>query len=198
MTHIAEPGKLSEYISINTQSGMLAYWVIELGPINTTTNQYDYTIVTDQYGITLYVYASNINQFFSLYNDDVINDLQSKGYNDLVLINQNSTICIYEHSQHHHADDDDNSESNNDSKNFIKSKLFLVIIIPSSILFCCIIVVCVCFYKPEILEGTRSTISSRAGTSDLSRRFLANPNHVQEELKFLEARNARIQSKDRY
>lgn len=46
------------------------YWVIELGPI--VNNFYDYTIVSDNLRLSLFVLARNVTTFFNLYNEQVL------------------------------------------------------------------------------------------------------------------------------
>ena len=55
------------------------YWVLELGPV--VDDYYDYSIVSDNKGLSLYVLARDVDRFFKLYNDDVINSLEDFGFN---------------------------------------------------------------------------------------------------------------------
>ena len=56
-----------------------SYWVLELGPV--VDDYYDYSIVSDNKGLSLYVLARDVDRFFKLYNDDVINSLEDFGFN---------------------------------------------------------------------------------------------------------------------
>ncbi len=66
--NISEPGKLTVHLE-----GVLVdapYWVIKLGEVK--NNQYEYSIITTPSGISLWVLVRNINSFFELYNEEVI------------------------------------------------------------------------------------------------------------------------------
>lgn len=68
------------------------YWVIELGPV--VDNQYDYSIVSDDKKLSLFVLARNIERFFDLYSVDVLDSLNSFGFTKLnkpLVVNQ--TFC---------------------------------------------------------------------------------------------------------
>ena len=54
------------------------YWVIKLGPI--VNNYYDYSIVSDNIKLSLFVLARDINNFFELYNTEVIDYLDQNGF----------------------------------------------------------------------------------------------------------------------
>ena len=51
----------------------------DLGPVN--NNMYDYAIVTDNLGLTLYVLGRDVNQFNIKYNSDVLDKLDALGFN---------------------------------------------------------------------------------------------------------------------
>jgi len=55
------------------------YWIIELGPI--VNNQYDYSIVSDDKRITLFVLARNVEEFYKKYDDEVKESLNEFGFN---------------------------------------------------------------------------------------------------------------------
>lgn len=71
------------------------YWVVELGPI--VDDAYDYAIVSDNFQISLFVLARDVDRFFKLYNDDVLDSVESMGftrkYNKPIVVNQ--TYCEY-------------------------------------------------------------------------------------------------------
>lgn len=54
------------------------YWVIELGPI--VDDLYDYSIVSDNLKLSLFVLARNVTRFFETYNDDVLMSLDNFGF----------------------------------------------------------------------------------------------------------------------
>ena len=71
------------------------YWVINLGPI--VNDEYDYAIVSDDKQISLFVLARDVERFFKLYDDDVLDIVEDMGftrkYNKPLLVNQ--TYCEY-------------------------------------------------------------------------------------------------------
>ena len=70
------------------------YWVLELGPIN--NGLYDYSIVSDDKALSLFVLARDVDKFYKNYNDDVLISLESLGftkkYNLPIVMNQ--TDCL--------------------------------------------------------------------------------------------------------
>ena len=72
------------------------YWILELGPL--VDDQYDYAIVSDNVKLDLFVLARDVDRFFKLYDDDVLNSLETMGFNDVrnkpIKTNQSST-CRY-------------------------------------------------------------------------------------------------------
>jgi apolipoprotein D and lipocalin family protein len=54
------------------------YWVIELGPV--VNNYYDYAIVSDDKALSLFVLCRNVTEFFTLYNDIVLESLKEFGF----------------------------------------------------------------------------------------------------------------------
>lgn len=66
------------------------YWVLELGPI--FDDLYDYSIVSDDKGLSLFVLARDVDRFFKLYNEQVLASLKdlgfSKKYNSPKIMNQ--------------------------------------------------------------------------------------------------------------
>ena len=55
------------------------YWIIELGPI--VNNKYEYSIVSDNKRITLFVLARNVEDFYNKYDDEVKEKLKKLGFN---------------------------------------------------------------------------------------------------------------------
>ena len=72
------------------------YWVLELGPI--VEDKYDYSIVSDNKGISLFVLTRNVDRFYKLYQNQVDVSLQefgfTKKYNEPKIMNQ--TNCVIE------------------------------------------------------------------------------------------------------
>ena len=71
------------------------YWIIKIGPI--INNEYQYSVVSDPYKIGLYVLARDVNEYYELYNDEVMKFLNETGFNHIY----NSPIktiqdgCVY-------------------------------------------------------------------------------------------------------
>ena len=58
--------------------GVAPYWVIELGPI--INDQYQYSVVSDDKQISLFVLARNVEDFFKIYNDQLLDSLKQYGF----------------------------------------------------------------------------------------------------------------------
>ena len=57
------------------------YWVIELGPIY--DNMYDYSIVSDNAKLSLFVLTRNVSRFYKEYDESVLVSLDDFGFNKL-------------------------------------------------------------------------------------------------------------------
>lgn len=55
------------------------YWVIELGPVY--DNMYDYSIVSDNAQLSLFVLTRDVSRFKELYLDNVLSSLDDFGFN---------------------------------------------------------------------------------------------------------------------
>ena len=70
------------------------YWVLELGPI--VNDLYEYSIVSDDKALSLFVLARDVDKFYKNYNDDVLISLENLGftkkYNMPIVMNQ--TDCF--------------------------------------------------------------------------------------------------------
>ena len=66
------------------------YWVLELGPI--VEDQYDYSIVSDNKAISLFVLTRDVDRFYKLYQEQVDASLKdfgfTKAYNKPEIMNQ--------------------------------------------------------------------------------------------------------------
>lgn len=75
--------------------GAAPYWVVELGPV--VDDLYDYAIVSDDRRISLFVLARDVDRFFELYDEEVLDSVETMGftrkYNMPVVVNQ--TYCEY-------------------------------------------------------------------------------------------------------
>jgi len=54
------------------------YWVIQLGPI--VNGSYDYSIVSDNFKLSLFVLARNVTRFYEQYEDIVLESLEKFGF----------------------------------------------------------------------------------------------------------------------
>ena len=54
------------------------YWVLELGPI--VDILYDYAIVSDNNALSLFVLTRNVENFYKLYNETVVDSLNNFGF----------------------------------------------------------------------------------------------------------------------
>ncbi len=55
------------------------YWVLELGPI--ISGLYDYSIVSDNMGLSLFVLTRDVDRFYELYDNIVLKSLNEFGFN---------------------------------------------------------------------------------------------------------------------
>jgi len=66
------------------------YWVLELGPI--VDDLYDYSIVSDNKALSLYVLTRNVERFYKLYDEQVLQSLHDFGFtktiNSPLIMNQ--------------------------------------------------------------------------------------------------------------
>lgn len=58
------------------------YWVLELGPI--VDGLYDYSIVSDNIGLSLFVLTRDVDRFYKLYDDIVLESLDEFGFNGVI------------------------------------------------------------------------------------------------------------------
>jgi lipocalin len=78
--HSAEPGELT--VHLQTTAFGAPYWVYQLGPVE--KDEYQYSIVSDPFKLTLFVLARNVTQFLDKYNRNVTDYLTEQGFTDLV------------------------------------------------------------------------------------------------------------------
>ena len=79
------------YLTVELQGQSPApYWVLELGPI--VEDQYDYSIVSDNKAISLFVLTRDVDRFYKLYQEQVDASLKdfgfTKAYNKPEIMNQ--------------------------------------------------------------------------------------------------------------
>ena len=89
-------GDSGGYLTVKLENNIPApYWVLQLGPI--ISNSYQYSIVSDDKGISLFVLARNVDDFYKKYNEEVLQFINDNGFdkkwNSPKMINQ--TNCAY-------------------------------------------------------------------------------------------------------
>jgi lipocalin len=76
----AKPGELT--VHLQTTAFGAPYWVYQLGPVE--KDQYQYSIVSDPFKLTLFVLARNVTKFMDKYNRNVTDYLTEEGFTDLL------------------------------------------------------------------------------------------------------------------
>jgi lipocalin len=74
--NISEPGKLTVHLDgVPVDS---PYWIVKLGEVK--DNQYQYTIITNPSGISLWVLTRNVDEFKKLYDKEVVDFLEQYNF----------------------------------------------------------------------------------------------------------------------
>jgi len=74
--NISEPGKLTVHLDgVPVDS---PYWIVKLGEVK--DNQYQYTIITNPSGISLWVLTRNVDEFKKLYDKEVVEFLEQYNF----------------------------------------------------------------------------------------------------------------------
>ena len=76
----SKPGELT--VHLETTGFPAPYWVYQLGPV--INDQYQYSIVSDPFKLTLFVLARNASDFRIRYNADVLAYLNATGFTTLL------------------------------------------------------------------------------------------------------------------
>lgn len=76
----SKPGELT--VHLQTTGFGAPYWVYQLGPVE--KEQYEYSIVSDPFKLTLFVLARNVSKFMKKYNENVTTYLTEQGFTGLV------------------------------------------------------------------------------------------------------------------
>ena len=101
-----EGGELT--VDLEGTPGSAPYWIVSLGPV--VENQYSYSIVSDNKQLSLFVLTRDVNNFFSMYDDDVLSYLDQYGFdkkfNSPIITKQ--TECVYSDDEvgYPYSDDD--------------------------------------------------------------------------------------------
>jgi lipocalin len=80
------------------------YWVLDVGPDDDHGN-YEYVIMGGSTGLTMWVYARDIEEFMQLYHDDVYTKLQGMGYlsgDRTIEATYQDSDCAYERDEIYH------------------------------------------------------------------------------------------------
>lgn len=82
-------------VDLEGTPGKAPYWVIEVGPV--INNDYQYSIVSDNLKVSLFVLARNVTEFYDLYDENVKKSLEQYGFtkniNKPIVMEQND--CDY-------------------------------------------------------------------------------------------------------
>lgn len=101
-----EGGELT--VDLEGTPGSAPYWIVSLGPV--VENQYSYSIVSDNKQLSLFVLTRDIDNFFRMYDDDVLSYLEQYGFdkkfNSPIITKQ--TECVYSDDEvgYPYSDDD--------------------------------------------------------------------------------------------
>ena len=93
----AEPGQFKLYLE-GAGPDEVPYWVVALGPLN-AVNQYDYSIVSDNTGLSLFVLARDAKVFKAKYDAEVQSLMKSLGFTGLFtspIVTYQGDDCVYE------------------------------------------------------------------------------------------------------
>lgn len=75
-----KPGELT--VHLQTTAFGAPYWVYQLGPVE--KDEYQYSIVSDPFKLTLFVLARNVSKFMDKYNRNVTDYLTEEGFTDIL------------------------------------------------------------------------------------------------------------------
>lgn len=89
-------GNCCGYLTVELQGTQPApYWILELGPL--VDDKYDYSIVSDNMALSLFVLARDVDSYYKLYDTEVQKSLQEFGFtksrNSPIVMNQ--TDCTF-------------------------------------------------------------------------------------------------------
>jgi lipocalin len=79
-TDASKPGELT--VHLQTTAFGAPYWVYQLGPVK--DDQYEYSVVSDPFKLTLFVLARNVSKFMEKYNRNVTDYLTEQGFTNLL------------------------------------------------------------------------------------------------------------------
>lgn len=83
--NISEPGKLTVHLEgVPVDS---PYWIVKLSEV--TDNEYQYSIITTPSGISLWVLVRDLDRFFELYDEEVIEFLDNYNFRYILVPQDN-------------------------------------------------------------------------------------------------------------
>jgi len=86
------PGELTVHLSGVPRDS--PYWVYELGPKNSENNDYyDWTIVSDNLKLSLFVLARDVATYYEKYDCEVLEKLNEYGFKNLITVSHDN--CEY-------------------------------------------------------------------------------------------------------
>lgn len=203
-TGATNPGQFIAYVDGYTSTASVTYWILQLGPLNGTTNQYDYSVVSDSNGLSLFILAQDIATFDLLYKDSVLSFVIGLGFDPIPMYHGED--CVYQPAFDDDFDDANDDSSDEDSgsngSKQISARTLLFICIPVGIIvFFCLTLGCAWLFFPRYVESiarNSSIISSIRGSSDLSHRFITDPEHVKAEMQYVKDMNKRHSNPNKY
>jgi apolipoprotein D and lipocalin family protein len=83
-------------VHLQTTDFPAPYWIYQLGPVK--NDQYEYSVVSDPFKLTLFVLARNVTEFQDLYNENVTHYLTEQGFTTFINapIPTQQEGCVYE------------------------------------------------------------------------------------------------------
>ncbi len=88
----SEPGQLMLHIDSVPVDG--PYWILEVGPINSSTKLYEWAVVSDPTMLSLFILARDAETFSEKYESDVLALVKSLGFTGAL----NSPVKLYQGS----------------------------------------------------------------------------------------------------
>jgi len=77
-----KPGQLT--VNLQTTEFPAPYWIYQLGPETYNGTQYEYSIVSDPFKLTLFVLARNITRFHEFWETDVLSYLKEQNFTNFL------------------------------------------------------------------------------------------------------------------
>jgi|UniRef100_A0A6C0CLF9 lipocalin len=144
-------------VDLDGTPGNAPYWVIEVGPV--INNEYQYSIVSDNLKVSLFVLARNVTEFYDLYDKDVKKSLEQYGFtkniNKPIVMEQiDCDYSVYDNDKNNVLKYNKNSECQ--VANYLKKSGFSESSIPTM----------VCISKYESSYNCDATNKNNDGSTD--------------------------------